>query len=91
MDIEKQIHIDGDNFEVYEVPVWSVYILMDSDSIIYIGCTNNIKRRIWQHKSNRDFDSYVIYYSSSDKFKAEMMERRTIGFCDFFYQSSIAE
>ena len=33
--------------------MWYVYILRDKNKKIYIGSTNNLKRRLFEHQNNR--------------------------------------
>lgn len=63
-----------------DIKIWSVYFLYLNSEIIYIGCTSNIKQRMSSHKQKRKFDSYSIHYYSSDKDRAESVEKILIRF-----------
>lgn len=59
-----------------------VYRLIDADDlVVYVGTTNNIKRRIADHKSNKPWINEVVRVKGStfqDKGKAAAEERRLI-------------
>ncbi len=42
---------------------YAVYILTNfNNSVFYIGITNNLKRRVWEHKRSMDADSFTGRY-----------------------------
>lgn len=42
---------------------WYVYILTNyKNSVFYTGVTNNVKRRIWEHKNGIDKNSFTAKY-----------------------------
>ena len=43
----------------------SVYLLFKEMNVVYVGCTNNLNRRIRKHLKDKDFDSFV----EIDRFK----------------------
>ena len=62
--------------------MWFVYILKCSDGSPYIGCTNNIERRIIEHKSHKVHYTkdktplaLITYISFSNKYKAFEFEK----------------
>lgn len=43
---------------------YSTYILTNiTNSVFYTGITNNLKRRIWEHKNNANPDSFTTKYN----------------------------
>ncbi len=63
--------------------MYFVYILRTSSNTLYIGQTNNLERRLEEHKNNktksakyiRYFDSFELVYSESFPTRAESMQR----------------
>lgn len=43
----------------------SVYLLLKEEAVVYVGCSQNINRRIRKHLKDKDFDSFV----EVDRFK----------------------
>jgi len=68
MDYEEVLlyNVEKQESEIIKHPIFRVYILMKGDEIIYVGCTSRLKDRINQHKTNKDFDSYIIYSKEYD-------------------------
>ena len=53
---------------------YSVYVLLKNKKPIYVGCSQDVPRRIHQHKKLKDFDDYRIvksYDTAKDAFSAE--------------------
>ena len=43
---------------------YSTYILTNiTNSVFYTGITNNLKRRVWEHKNSSNPDSFTIKYN----------------------------
>jgi predicted GIY-YIG superfamily endonuclease len=62
--------------------MWYVYILQCADNSHYIGCTNDIIRRLYDHNSHKVHYtkdkipvSIITYVAFSDKYKAFEFER----------------
>ena len=63
--------------------MYFVYILRTSGNTLYIGQTNNLERRLEEHKNNRKksakyiryFDSFELIYSEIFSSRAESMQR----------------
>jgi len=62
--------------------MWFVYILECYDGSLYVGCTNDIDRRIKEHNSHKiHFSkdktpvSLITYFAFTDKFKALEFEK----------------
>ncbi|MEO5645997.1 MAG: GIY-YIG nuclease family protein [Candidatus Paceibacterota bacterium] len=64
--------------------MFTVYILLCSDNTYYIGCTNNLKRRLIEHNSS-DFGAYytklrrpvILKYSENFPTLIEARHRET--------------
>lgn len=73
---------EDDNGDFYvteeEITEYDIYFLFKNNVIIYIGLTSNIERRLLEHKKTRDFDSYMIWWSETNRMKAQEMERNCI-------------
>ena len=62
-----------------------VYVLRTSSNTLYIGQTNNLERRLKQHKSHTtssarylmNFSSFELVYSEIFETRAESMKRET--------------
>jgi hypothetical protein len=55
-----------------------VYILFKNETPIYVGCSNNIKARLRNHKKTKEFDSYSIVFSNAERCKSLDVERSLI-------------
>ncbi len=55
-----------------------VYILFKNGKIIYVGRSMNMKQRIDNNKSKKDFDSYSIVYRSDLPGRSAIVERAFI-------------
>ena len=56
---------------------YSVYILRTSSNTLYIGQTNNLERRLEEHKNNKTKSAkYIRYFSSFDLIFKEMYSTR---------------
>lgn len=68
---------------------YSVYVLIKDSKPVYVGCTMDVKRRIKQHKSTKDFDSYKVvknYNNSKDAFQCE---NAILRFSTIFYPNNL--
>lgn len=61
---------------------WTVYILRTSKNTLYTGQTNNVERRLKEHKEHkrgakymRKFDSFELVYTEEFETKSEAMKR----------------
>jgi putative endonuclease len=60
-----------------------VYILRTSSNTLYTGQTNNLEKRLKEHKEKRGarymkyFESFEFIYSESFKSRSEAMKRET--------------
>ncbi len=63
---------------------YSVYVLIKNNTVIYIGCTTNLKSRMNGHKRVRDFDSYSEVYYTYKKTDALQFERHFTVITDTF-------
>ena len=45
----------GDNAYVY-------FMTNQSNSVLYVGVTNNLERRVWEHRNNVNTDSFTSKY-----------------------------
>lgn len=59
---------------------WHVYILYRNGTPVYVGCTANIDQRMRNHKKNKNFDSYDIFYSNGIKQRCLNIEKTLINF-----------
>ena len=67
-----------------------LYVLVKNDKPIYFGITNNIKRRLSNHKSNgKDFDTYVVIRSFDNKKEALAAENTLTRFNSIFKIESV--
>lgn len=66
--------------------VFSVYVLIKKGNPIYIGCTQDVKRRISQHKKNHSFDKYVVIKNYQNKRDAFNAENSILRFCSLFLE-----
>lgn len=63
--------------------IYSVYILRTSSDTLYIGQTNNLEKRLAEHKSKtaksakyiKYFDSFKLVYSEEYPTRSEAMRR----------------
>lgn len=67
-----------------ENKIYKLYSLIKNDKPIYVGVTSNIKQRIIAHTKNKDFDSYLIIKSYSDKKEANIAECGIIRYLSLF-------
>jgi len=54
---------------------WEVYVLYSGKKPVYVGCSENLEKRISQHKKDKIFDSYRVFYMSGSKQAALRCER----------------
>lgn len=49
------------------------YILISNNNIIYIGCSSNLYKRLYQHKRNKSFDKILLieFENKKDAFNNE--------------------
>ena len=65
---------------------YSVYILECSDGSYYIGVTNDLDRRLWEHNTGFDIGCYTYskrpvklkYYETTNDIKQANFKRKTI-------------
>lgn len=63
--------------------IFTVYILRTSSNTLYIGQTNNLEKRMKEHKSKstrgakymRSFESFELVYSETYSTRSEAMKR----------------
>lgn len=63
--------------------MYTVYILRTSKGTLYTGQTNNLERRLLEHKSHtqksskymRTFDSFLLCYKEEFQTRSEAMKR----------------
>ncbi len=60
--------------------MWTVYLLLCDQKIIYTGLTDNFKRRIEEHKSKtsrftKQFSDLILIYRENFKTEAEAVKR----------------
>jgi predicted GIY-YIG superfamily endonuclease len=51
----------------FNVTVYYVYILLKDKKPTYIGQTIDLKKRMYTHKNDKDFDSYLILERTNSK------------------------
>ncbi|MEK6790323.1 MAG: GIY-YIG nuclease family protein [Deltaproteobacteria bacterium] len=69
------------------VPQYSVYIMTNRSKTLYTGVTNDLERRVYEHKhglvpgftSRYRIDKLVYFESTSDIYEAIAMEKRIKG------------
>ena len=55
--------------------MYYIYALRNKkDEVVYVGRTNNVKRRISEHKRNKDFDYHQVLEECFDLEKAKKIE-----------------
>lgn len=68
---------------------WKVYALCRNKNCIYVGCTSNLKNRLKQHKSNKNFESYIVLSKHNNRKDALLAERSIIKFLSVFGSDEI--
>ena len=71
----------------YERRQYCVYILTNRSKTLYVGVTNNLRRRLWEHKSGEDslfcrhykIDRLVYYESFENVSRAISREKQIKG------------
>lgn len=55
----------------------SIYALMKDGAIVYVGCSDNVRRRIRQHLNDqeKDFDSFAVIQRFKSRSKALVFEK----------------
>ena len=66
-----------ENLKRYEMPKTGVYFLFDQDSLIYIGKSENVFRRLNDHVRNKFFDNYSFIKCNTEK-DASSLEKEMI-------------
>lgn len=66
-----------------------VYILFNKEKPIYVGCTKDLENRLNKHKKSKDFDSYSVVYSHSDRKKSLEIEKSLITAVKFINNDSL--
>ncbi len=63
-------------------PIYTVYILRTSSNTLYIGQTNNLEKRMKEHREHkrgakymRSFDSFELVHTEEFKTRSEAMKR----------------
>jgi len=65
--------------EIYGISeFYYIYILYKGDVPVYVGMSSNVKRRVNQHKSDKDFDSIIIACGHGNKKTAKIIENGII-------------
>ncbi len=66
--------------------MWYLYILLCDKKVFYTGITNNLKRRVWEHKNKKSFytrrfnEINLVYYEQHiDQVEAAKREREIKG------------
>ena len=67
-----------------KLKIFKLYTLIKNDNPIYVGVTSNLKQRLISHKSDKDFDSYIIVKSYTDKKEALAAECGIIRYLSLF-------
>lgn len=67
-----------------KVKMYSVYILYKNGKAVYIGCSKNVKRRLYKHRENKDFDGHIILKRYKTKDLALNAENSLISFLTLF-------
>jgi hypothetical protein len=64
---------------------YSVYVLVNNQTPIYVGCTSDIEVRISSHRrTNKDFTDYVIVKTYDTKKDALIAENSIIRYLSIF-------
>ena len=63
---------------------YSVCVLIRDEKAVYVGCTDNVSRRIKQHKSSKRFDKHIVMKTYDSKEKALNAENAIISFLTLF-------
>ena len=71
----KKENINNDLHKYDEI--YCVYLLIDESEIIYIGCSQNIYKRLKQHKYQKEF-KHVDIIACNDERKARRIEHELI-------------
>lgn len=71
-------------FKFIPIGWYGVYVLMKEESPIYVGYTSNIEKRLKSHKSNKDFDDYIVLKSYKTKKEALIAEYAILSFLTLF-------
>lgn len=64
--------------------LYNVYALIKDNKVVYIGCTSNISRRIYDHRRTKNFDKNIIIKSYKNKKDALIAENSIINFLTLF-------
>lgn len=67
---------------------YCVYVLTNKGKAIYIGCTKDIKRRLTEHKENKEFDKHIVIKKTISKKEAYSIENTLINFVTLFGDSN---
>lgn len=68
---------------------YSVYVLIKKGNPIYLGCTKDVKRRITQHRKNKEFDTYRVIKSYNNSKDAFQCENAILRFSTMFYPNNL--
>jgi putative endonuclease len=67
------------------VPDYYVYLMTNNSGTLYVGVTNNLERRVWEHKTGategftkRYKISRLIYYETTPSIKAAIEREKTL-------------
>jgi predicted GIY-YIG superfamily endonuclease len=66
-----------ENLKRYEMPKTGVYFLFDQDSLIYIGKSENVFRRLNDHIRNKFFNNYSFIKCNTEE-DASRLEKELI-------------
>ena len=76
--------------------MWNVYILLCDQKIFYVGITNNLERRVTEHRNKKSFftkkfSDFRLVYSESftNKIQAAQREKQLKGWSHVKKQSLI--
>lgn len=47
--------------------IYNLYFLILEEEIVYVGKSNNVEGRLYDHRRNKEFDSYSVFECESEK------------------------
>jgi len=64
---------------------WFVYVLYSDGIPVYVGCSDNIPKRLTAHKRDKKFNGYRRIYGNTSKQNAMVYEKAIICFLTLHY------